>query len=88
MPDALVAQADFEVNRLRLMVGEQFLEGALLMGDQTLSRAIHRLVVDKVDITPIREKILNHNQSLADIIGDFWTEVVNNRRREYAAIQP
>jgi len=88
LPDALVAQADFEVNRLRLMVGEQFFEGALLMGDQTLSRAIHRLVVDRVDITPIREKILNPDKSITDIIGDFWTEFVNNRSREHAAIQP
>ena len=81
MPDALVAQANFDINRMRLQVGERNLLGAVLMGDQTLSRAIHRLVVDKVDITPIREKILNPNGSVVDAIGDFWTALASTSER-------
>jgi len=75
MPDALVAQADFDVNRLRVLVGENHLVGALLMGDQTLSRAIHRIIIDKIDITPIREKLVHPGNSINDVIGDFWTEI-------------
>jgi len=86
MPDALVAQANFEVNRLRLLVGEHYLAGALLMGDQTLSHALHRLVAEKIDITPIREKILNPDRSIPDVIGDFWNELASSRRREHAAV--
>lgn len=87
MPDAIAAQAHFEVNRLRVLVGEHYLLGGLLMGDQTLSHAIHHLVAEKVDITPIRDKILNPNRSITDVIGEYWIEVVANRRSEHATIQ-
>jgi NAD(P)H-nitrite reductase large subunit len=79
MPDALVAQADFDINRLRILVGENHIVGAILMGDQTLSRAIHYLVVNKVDISPIREKLLNSKQTLTDVIADFWAEIHSTR---------
>jgi NADPH-dependent 2,4-dienoyl-CoA reductase/sulfur reductase-like enzyme len=88
MPDAIVAQADFDINRLRVLVGENHFVGALLMGDQTLSRAIHHLIVEKIDITPIREKILKPGHSIADVIADFWAELAtSNERKEHATIQ-
>ncbi len=88
MPDALVAQSDFDINRMRLLVGENHLVGALLMGDQTLSRAIHHLVVKKVDISSIREKMLHPSGSLTDVITDFWLDLNSaNERKEYAAVQ-
>jgi nitrite reductase (NADH) large subunit len=72
MPDALVAQSNFEINRLRVVVGEHHLVGALIMGDQTLSRAIHELVIKQIDISPIREKLLRPGQRINDVIADFW----------------
>ena len=50
MPDAIAAQANFDVNRLRVLVGKNHIVGALLMGDQTLSRAIHDIIFEKIDI--------------------------------------
>ena len=88
MPDAIVTQANFDVNRLRILVGETRLVGALLMGDQTLSRAIHHLIVDQIDITPIREKLINSGQLITDVIADYWAEIaLNPGRKEYAAIK-
>jgi NAD(P)H-nitrite reductase large subunit len=88
MPDAMVAQANFDVNRLRIVVDENHLVGALLMGDQTLSRAIHHMVIEKVDITPIREKILLPNHSIIDVIADLWAEIAPTLgKREYATGQ-
>jgi NADPH-dependent 2,4-dienoyl-CoA reductase/sulfur reductase-like enzyme len=88
MPDALVAQADFDVNRLRVLVGENHLLGALLMGDQTLSRAIHRIIIDQVDITPIRERLVNPRHSIIDVIGDFWTGIASTQGSiEHATIK-
>ena len=88
MPDALVAQSDFDINRLRVLVGENHLVGALLMGDQTLSRAIHHLVIEKVDITPIREKLLQKGHPITDIIADYWLEITSaDGRLEHATIQ-
>ncbi len=87
-PDAIVAQADFDINRLRLLVTEKHFVGALLMGDQTLSKALHELVVNKVDITPIHQKIIHPDHSIIDIIADFWINLNSvNQRKDYAAIQ-
>jgi hypothetical protein len=79
MPDALVAQSGFDVNRLRVLVGENRLYGALLMGDQTLSRAIHRLITEKVDITPIRDALLRPSHPITEIIADFWSRIADNQ---------
>jgi NADPH-dependent 2,4-dienoyl-CoA reductase/sulfur reductase-like enzyme len=79
MPDALIAQSGFDVNRLRVLVGENRLLGALLMGDQTLSRAIHRLITEKVDITRIRDALLRPSRPITEIIADFWSQIADNQ---------
>ncbi len=72
LPDAIAAQVGFQVNRLRILVGPRTLLGAIVMGDQTLSRPIHRLVAEQVDISPIRDRLLQPQAPLADILADFW----------------
>jgi NAD(P)H-nitrite reductase large subunit len=74
MPDAIVAQVGFDINHLRLLIGEKTLIGALIMGDQTLSTPLQKLVANKADISPIREKLLMHDAKIADVIADFWKE--------------
>jgi len=74
LPDAIVAQTGFEVNRLRLLVGERTLLGAIVMGDQKLSFPLEKIISGNVDITPIREKLLLPNARVADIVADFWTK--------------
>ena len=54
LPQAWVLANRDDVNRVRLMVGERRIMGALVMGDQTWSRPLQRLVVGQADITPIR----------------------------------
>jgi NAD(P)H-nitrite reductase large subunit len=76
-PDAIAAQANFAVNRLRLMVGSSTLQGALVMGDQTLSPLLQRLVIDQVDIRPIRSLLLQPDPALAEIIANFWAKRIN-----------
>jgi nitrite reductase (NADH) large subunit len=56
---ALVAEEDHEVNRLRVLVGPTTLVGAVLMGDQRLSRPLQRLIGEQIDITPIRAHLLS-----------------------------
>jgi NAD(P)H-nitrite reductase large subunit len=68
----IAAQAGFDINHLRLLVGQQALVGAVLMGDQTLSQPLHHLITGKVDITPSREKLLQTTASLAPLIIDCW----------------
>lgn len=73
-PDAITAQDDFDVNRLRLLVGVRTLTGAVVMGDQSLSRAIHHLIKDRIDISSIRTKLLQSDAPIADLIADFWSD--------------
>lgn len=74
IPDAIIAQEDFEVNRIRLMVGRENILGAVVMGDQTLSQPIQRLIADQVSILPIKDRLIKPEADLAGILANFWTE--------------
>jgi hypothetical protein len=54
LPQAWVVVDEYEVNRIRLLVGERAIVGGLVMGDQTLLRPLSALVAAQADITPIR----------------------------------
>ena len=73
LPDAIIAQQDFEVNRLRLMLGEKTILGAIVMGDQTLSKPLHTLVSERVDISLIKSRLLEPRAPVADLIAEFWS---------------
>lgn len=68
---ALVAEDEHEVNRLRLLVGPSTLIGAVLMGDQRLSRPLQRLIGEQIDITPIRAQLLAPRAPLAALLTQF-----------------
>lgn len=70
--DAVAAQTEFEVNRLRVMIGQHTLVGALVMGDQTLSYPLQHLIADQTDISPIRNHLLAPDAPLMDIIRGYW----------------
>jgi nitrite reductase (NADH) large subunit len=70
-PDAFAVEADSESNRLRLIVGQRSILGALIMGDQTLSRPLMTLVREQIDIRPIRQQLLTGQTDLSQLILDF-----------------
>jgi len=72
LPEALVAQGGFDVNRVRLLIGDQYLLGAVLMGDQKLSLPLQKMISHKANISSIRDSLLQPNAPVADIIADFW----------------
>jgi NADPH-dependent 2,4-dienoyl-CoA reductase/sulfur reductase-like enzyme len=74
LPDAIAAQSDFDVNRLRIMIGEQHLIGAVVIGDQTLSQPLHRLISARVDISSIRYALLHPEIKLGEAIANFWAQ--------------
>lgn len=74
IPDALVSQQGFDVNRIRLMIGDRTIRGAIVMGDQKLSRPIHQLVSREVDISPIRDQLLS-GSDISGVLADFWGKV-------------
>ncbi len=72
LPESIVAQGGFDVNHMRLLIGENNLIGAILMGDQTLSRPLQKMIEGKADISSIRERLLQPDAPLADLIAQFW----------------
>ena len=84
LPDSIAAQQDFEVNRLRVMLGERTILGAIVMGDQTLSHPLQSLVAQGVDTTSIRARLLEPEAPLADLIAEFWTQWVNSHVPQHA----
>ena len=80
IPDEIASQSNFDVNRIRLMVAKDKLVGAIVMGDQTLSQYLQHIVSQEVDISPIREQLLQPNAPIADLICNFWIP----RREQYA----
>jgi NAD(P)H-nitrite reductase large subunit len=72
LPEAIIAQSGFDVNHMRLMVGEKTLVGAILMGDQTLSWPLQKMIAGKADISAIREQIMAPDAPLADLVAQFW----------------
>jgi NAD(P)H-nitrite reductase large subunit len=74
IPDAIVAQSGFDINHLRLLIGEKTLIGALIMGDQTLSTPLQKLIAGKADISPIRGQLMVRDARIADVVADFWKE--------------
>ncbi|MCZ2126214.1 MAG: FAD-dependent oxidoreductase [Anaerolineales bacterium] len=73
LPDAIVAQSGFDINRVRVLIGENRLIGAVVMGDQKLSAPLQRIISEKTDISPIRAQLLEKDAKIADIIVDFWS---------------
>ncbi|MBG7610233.1 MAG: NAD(P)/FAD-dependent oxidoreductase [Anaerolineae bacterium] len=73
LPHSIGVQSGFDVNRVRLMISENKIIGALVLGDQSLSQPIKTLVTQKVNITSIREQLLKPNSNITDIIIEFWT---------------
>ncbi len=72
LPDAIVAQSGFDINHLRLLIGEKTLLGAVVMGDQTLSFPLEKMITGGADISSIREKLMTPNAPIANLIADFW----------------
>jgi NAD(P)H-nitrite reductase large subunit len=73
LPDAIVAQSGFDVNHVRLLIGEDRVIGAVVMGDQKLSAPLQKIVEQKIDISSIRDKLLIKDVKVADVIVDFWS---------------
>jgi NAD(P)H-nitrite reductase large subunit len=72
LPDSIVAQTGFEVNRLRLLVGEKTLLGAIVMGDQKLSFPLEKMITQNMDISSIRESLLAPDAKIGDVVAEFW----------------
>jgi NAD(P)H-nitrite reductase large subunit len=73
-PKAWVLADHDDVNRVRLFVGERKIVGALVMGDQTWSRPLQKLIEAGVDITPIRPALLEGASAGLTHLANFYRQ--------------
>jgi NAD(P)H-nitrite reductase large subunit len=72
LTDAMAVQTAFDINHVRLLIGERTLIGAVVMGDQVLSLMLEKMIAGEVDISPIRSQLLSSGAAVAEIISDYW----------------
>jgi NAD(P)H-nitrite reductase large subunit len=80
LPNTIALSKGGGVNQLRLVLGEQTLFGALLMGEQTLSLPLQELISNQVDITPIREQLLQPGALLGEVVMKYWLGLAVDRK--------
>ena len=74
IPDALVAETYAGENHLRLYLSPTRLVGAVVLGDQAISIPIQHIIREKMDIQPLRGRLLEPGARLAELITSFWQE--------------
>jgi NAD(P)H-nitrite reductase large subunit len=79
MVDPVLVQDHAGTNRVRLLVGPQTLKGAVVMGDQALSRPLQYLVSRQIDITAIRENLLLPDAPIAQLITELWKSSIKTK---------
>jgi NAD(P)H-nitrite reductase large subunit len=74
LPNTISMQSNSDVNHVRLMIGENALLGAMVMGEQKLSWPLQDLISSKTDISPIRN-LLQPGAPLGQIVMDYWSNI-------------
>ena len=72
LPNTIASESGTDVSHLRLVLGEQKLLGALVMGDQKISRPLRDLINAQEDISPIRNQLMQSSSQLGQSVIDFW----------------
>ena len=70
--DAPVVESQLDDARVRLALGERVIAGAVVMGDQTLSFPLQRLIAAAADVSAIIPDLQEPGAPLAKLIGGFW----------------
>ncbi|HEY5628486.1 MAG TPA: FAD-dependent oxidoreductase [Candidatus Limnocylindrales bacterium] len=73
--DAFAVASDSGVNHLRLLLGEDRIVGAVVMGDQAVSRPLQRLVRGRVDISAVRSRLLGPGSEVAVVLAGLMNGV-------------
>src|SRR5262249_2197313 len=74
LPKTWVTTQQDDANRVRLLIGERRIVGALIMGDQSWSRPLQRLIVAQADITPIRQALTGDGATALAHLGHFYRQ--------------
>jgi hypothetical protein len=78
--DAFAVEAKYQDSHLRLIVGSTQIYGAVLLGDQTLSAPLQALIGGRINILPIRDRLLEAATDLPRLIEAYWEHCRNQKR--------
>jgi NADPH-dependent 2,4-dienoyl-CoA reductase/sulfur reductase-like enzyme len=70
--DGITIESAPAQSRIRLLVGPRKIVGAVIMGDQSLSRPLQELIRTEVEVTPVREELLAHPERSVGTLTAFW----------------
>ena len=74
LPDAMSAEVGKNGSHLRLVVDQRTLIGAVVMGDQTLSAPLQFLITHQIDISQVRDHLIQPGAPIAALLADFWNQ--------------
>jgi NADPH-dependent 2,4-dienoyl-CoA reductase/sulfur reductase-like enzyme len=69
--DAFAVVADRGADHMRLVLGEDRIMGAVVMGDQAFSRPLQHLIRDRVDITWVRDRLIQGPSEVRAALGSL-----------------
>jgi NAD(P)H-nitrite reductase large subunit len=73
-PAAWVAEYGDDVSRVRILVGERTIVGAVVMGDQDLAGPLLEMIKDEADVTPIRSALQADPARGVELLAAFYRE--------------
>jgi len=74
LSQAVTVESQAGDNHVRLALGERTILGGVVMGDQTLSIPLRRLIAAHADVSDIREQLLQPGGSVGDLIRAYWAQ--------------
>jgi NADPH-dependent 2,4-dienoyl-CoA reductase/sulfur reductase-like enzyme len=83
-PNSIPVESGSEINHVRLMLGENTILGAMIIGDQKISLPLEDMISHQVDITPIRARLLEPGTPVGDVVLGFWSAA---KEKQHAASQ-
>lgn len=78
-PGTRVAVHAAETSRVRILVGERTIKGAVVMGDQSPARPLLQMIEDGTDVTPIRAALRACPARGVELVAEFY-------RKHYAGV--
>jgi len=82
--DSFAVHSDNPGSRIRLVVGEDSLVGAVILGDQTLSRPLTEMVRSRVPLGRLRQQLLKSPERGVQILIDYGRQQVRHRMQAVA----
>jgi NAD(P)H-nitrite reductase large subunit len=73
-PPAWIAAEQDDVNRVRILIGERRIIGALVMGEQSWSHPLQRIIVGQADIAAIRPALLRDPAAALPRLAEYYQQ--------------